>query len=616
MRRVTLLFVSVAVSWTAVASARGAEQATRRMDEVVVTATKSKTPAKEVTRAVTVVEGEGLSESRPLVVDALREVPGVFVRRTGQAGRSTSLVLRGASVTQAQVVVDGAHVASPTLGFFDFQFMAPGNLERIEILRGPASVLYGADAMAGVVNLVTKRGEGPLSGSYTQEIGNRNTFREMASAQAGMGNWHLTGSASRFDTSGVSQNDDFGSSAYSAHVGYDFSSDNKLDFSVQHNLTVLGLDDGAFRPDPNRIDRFRQTIGSGTWENRWTSWWSQTFRVSSQLDNSIDNDPSNGGTEANALSKLDTQRVGAEWRNFFTPVQWDKVTLGFEFEDRGADRRTGGANQNFSKSQQTKAVYLQNQWNPVEPLTVLTGVRQFRESAFGSDRVWDASTSYFFDSLGLKLRGGYGEGFRVPTLNELYFPNFGNTALGPEKSKTVEVGLDQALWNDLLAWAVTFHRTNFHDLIQIVRTSPTTSAPMNVGKVRVEGIELEAEVRPTREWTLKGSYTATSAHERAPGKEELLRIPNNTFGMGVRYAPGRWEVRLDGLLISSREESVTGGRVKMEGYPKLDLYAAYRFKDWLKGYVRVENLTNRNYVEIIGFPSEGITGILGVTVEK
>ena len=243
-----------------------------RMEEVVVTATKSKIPAKEVTRAVSVVDGKGLAESRPLVVDALREVPGVYVRRTGQPGRSTSLVLRGASVTQAQVVVDGAHVASPTLGFFDFQFFSPAELERIEVLRGPASVLYGADAMAGVVNLVTRRGEGPLSGSYTQEVGNRNTFREMASAQAGVGNWHLSGSASRFDTSGVSQNDDFGSSSYSARVGYDFSEENKLDFSVRHNLTVLGLDDGAFRPDPNRVDRFRQTVGSATWENRWASW--------------------------------------------------------------------------------------------------------------------------------------------------------------------------------------------------------------------------------------------------------------------------------------------------------------------------------------------------------
>lgn len=588
------------------------------MDEVVVSATKSKTPAKEITRAVTIVDaqGENLSESRPLAVDALRDVPGVYVRRSGQAGRTTSLVLRGASVTQAQIVVDGARLGSPTQGFFDFQFLSPLEVERIEVMRGPASVLYGADAMAGVVSFVTRRGDGPLTGRYTQEVGSRSTFREMASAQAGVGNWHLSGSASRSNTDGVSDNDEFGNTTYSARVGYDFAPDNTLDVTVRHSLTSLGLDDGAFRPDPNHTGRFRQTMGSAVWEDEWAPWWTQSFRFSTQVDNNIDSDPSNGGgiQEANPLSKLSTERYGAEWRNLFTPVEWDKITLGFEFEDREADRRQGGANQNFSKAQQTRAVYVQNQWNPIDALTILTGVRQFRESAFGSDRVMDASASYFFDSLGLKLRGGYGEGFRVPTLNELYFPNFGNENLGPETSETIEFGWDHAL-TQIWDWAVTFHRTNYQNLIQNTRVGAVT-IPLNVGKVRAEGIEVWTELRPTVNWTLRGSYTLTSAHEGAQGREELLRIPNNTFGATLRYATTKWEARLDGLVISKREEStVSPSRQKAEGYPKLDFYAAYQFKEWLKGYLRVDNLTNRNYVEIIGFPTEGITGVLGVTVE-
>ena len=586
------------------------------MKDVVVTATKSKLPAREVTRAVTVVEGKDLPESSgPLVAESLRDIPGTFVRRSGPAGRTTALILRGASTTQVQVVLDGAHVGSTTLGTFDFQSLSPDNLERIEVMRGPASVLYGSEAMAGVVNLTTRRGEGPWSGSYAQEVGNRNTLREMAEMQGAVKNWHFSGSADRFDTSGLSQNDDFRNSSFSGRVGCDFTPDNKLDVSVHHSLFTVGLDDGAFRPDPNRIDRGRSTIGSVQWENRWTPWWTQTVRFSPEVDNLIDNDPSNSGTEADSLSKLDTARYGAEWRNHFTPVDWDTLTAGLEYEDREANRRTGGANQNFSKAQNTKAGYLQNQWNPTQALTVLTGIRQFRESAFGSDHVWDASASYFFDAIGLKLRGGFGEGFRVPTLNELFFPNFGNPALGPEKSKTVEVGFDQTLVNDILSWSTTLHRTDYDDLIQIVRVG-TNFAPVNVGKARVDGIETEMEWHPAKPWTAKGTYTITTAHDNAT-QDELLRIPNQTAGLGLGYKQGRWEAKLDGLMVSSREESTgTNSRNKIEGYFKLDFYASCRIKEWLQAYLRIQNLTNRNYQEILGFPSEGFTWVLGMRVRK
>lgn len=594
-------------------SAQGAwaEEGVTRFDKVVVTATKGKTPNKEVTRAVTVVGGEGLGETEGgQVVDGLRAVPGVFVRQSGTTGRTTSLVMRGASATQVQVTVDGAHVASPTTGFFDFNNFAPDNLQKVEVLRGPGSVLYGSDAMAGVVNFETRRGEGPLSGSYTQEVGSWDTWREVASLQAGVGKWHLSGSASRLDTEGLSDNDEFANTNLSGRVGYDFGPDHTLDVTVRNILSIVGIDDGAFRPDPNRRDRSRETIGSARWHSPVTPWWSQSVRLSADVANLIDNDPSDRAGNANSLFKLDTERYGAEWMNRFTPAEWDTVTAGFEFEDREADNRS------FSKAQTTRAVYLQNQWNPTEALTVLTGGRFFHESAFGGDHVLDASAAYFLAPLDLKLRGGYGQGFRSPTLNELFFPNFGNANLKPEKSETMEAGVEQSLLNDLLGWSATFFRTNYENLIQITKIDAVTFAPINVGKARVDGMELEANLGPWERWSCKGSFTHLEANDRATG-DELLRIPKNTLGLSLGFAPEKWEVRLDGLLVSSREESTgTNARNKTEGYFKLDLYGAYRVKEWLRGFVRVENLTNRNYAEVLGFPAAGVTATVGVTVEK
>ena len=587
------------------------------MEEVVVTATKAKTPAKEVTRAVSVIPAERLSAAKGGFVSyGLSDVPETLVRRSGSIGRTTAVVVRGASATQVHVTLDGAHIASPTLGSFDFNHFTPDNLERIEVLRGPGSALYGSDAMGGVINLVSQRGEGPFKFSYTQEGGGQATTREAGSFQGATGKWHLSGAASRIDSAGLSQNDDYQNMNLSTRVGYDFTGGTMLDLSLRQIFAIVGIDDGPFRPDPNRRNRERQTIATANVESPITSWWSQTWRVSSSIGSLIDSDPSNGGTEANALSKLSTERYGLEWKNHFSPVEWDKMTLGFEFEDREADRRTGGANQNFSKAQTTRSVYLQNQWNPTDPLTLVAGGRFFRESAFGSDQVFEASAAYFLAPWNLKARGGWGQGFRVPSLNELFFPNFGNPALGPERSQTFEGGLDQVILDGKVSWSATAFRSDYRDLIQIARISPTASAPQNVGRSRIDGVEGEVELKPWKFWTFTGSYTHLEANER-PSGEELLRIPKNTAGFSVGCAPGKWEARLEGSRVSSREESVaTNRREKTKGYLRFDFYGQYRFVPWMKGYLRVENLTNTHYSEVLGFPANDFLATVGVTIER
>ncbi len=594
-----------------------AEQPTR-LEQVIVTASKAKTPAKRVTRSVSVIPAEQLSAAEEkFVSDPLSEVPGTLVRRSGSIGRTTAVVIRGSNPAQVHVTLDGAHVASPTLGSFDFNNIAPDNLERIEVLRGPGSTLYGSDAMGGVINLVTRRGEGPFTFSYTQEVGSMETTREAASFQGAAGKWHLSGSASRMDSAGLSQNDDVQNTNLSARIGRDFSDQARMDLSLRHFFAVVGIDDGAFRPDPNRRDRERQTIVSARLENPVTSWWSQAWRISSSIGNLIDSDPSNGGTEKDSLSKLDTERYGAEWMNRFTPVPWDALTAGFEFEDREADRRTGGADQNFSKAQTTRALYLQNEWRPWNPLTVVAGARFFRESAFGSDQVFDASAAYFFAPWNLKLRGGWGQGFRVPSLNELFFPGFGNPNLFAEKGATVEAGLDHLLFDGKVSWSGSVFRTDFKDLIQIVQLTPTASQPQNIGRSRIDGVEGELEIKPWNPWVLRGSYTHLEANER-PSQEELLRIPKNTAGFSVGAVPSKkWEARLEGLLVGSREESTgTNSRNKTKGYLKLNLFAQIRFAPWIKAFLRVENLTNRKYSEVLGFPAADTAAYFGVTLER
>ncbi len=616
MRSAGLWAIVFLVGWGGVEMTEAEEPS--RLEEVVVSATKARTPAKRVTRAVSVIPGERLNVVKGgFLQEGLSDVPETLVRRSGSIGRTTAVVIRGASDRQVHVTIDGAHVASPTLGSFDFNHITPDNLERMEVLRGQGSTLYGSDAMGGVISLVTKRGEGPMSVSYAQEFGGQDTFREVASLEGAIGKWHLSGSASRMDSDGLSQNDDYQNTNLSTRIGYDFSDRTRLDLSVRHIFAIVGLDDGPFRPDPNRRNRDRQTISTARLETELFPWWSQLWRLSASIGNLVDSDPSNGGTEASALTKLDTERYGAEWMNRFTPVEWDTVTVGFEFEDREADRRTGGANQNFSKAQTTRAIYAQNEWRPWDPLTVVTGARFLRESAFGAEQVFDASAAYFWAPANLKLRGGWGQGFRVPSLNELFFPNFGDPNLRPEKSRTFEIGAEQVLFEDRLSWSGTLFRTDFKDLIQFTRVSPTRSAAQNVGRSRIEGAELELELKPWEAWTLTGSYTHLEANER-PSLEELVRVPKNTMAFTIGYSPSqRWETRLEGLLVSSREESTaTNARNRTKGYLKFDLFAQVRIRGCLRAHLRVENLFNRKYSEVLGFPANGTLVTVGATVER
>ena len=162
----------------ALAASAAAAQEMKQGDPVVVTATKIETPAEQLGASVSVIPGEEIDTRRyPTVDEALRGVPGVDVRRSGSFGKTTAISIRGASPSQVQVLVDGMRVKSPTLGQIDLSDLSPELIERIEVIRGPQSTLYGADAIGGVVNILTRKGKGPFSLWATQEVGNYETLR-------------------------------------------------------------------------------------------------------------------------------------------------------------------------------------------------------------------------------------------------------------------------------------------------------------------------------------------------------------------------------------------------------------------------------------------------------
>jgi len=216
MQRVLLIVVGIVLATAPVAGAEGV----KGLEPVVVTARKTETSASQLGASVTVVtEDDFKTYHYPTVDEALRQVPGVEIRRSGSFGKTTAITIRGANTKQVQVLVDGVRVKSPTLGEVDLSDIAPDMIERIEIIRGPQSTLYGPDAIGGVINIITKKGTGPFSGYFSQEAGNYDTHATRAGFSGAWGLFDYALSGSHLESHGQFQNDRSEQNALSLALG-------------------------------------------------------------------------------------------------------------------------------------------------------------------------------------------------------------------------------------------------------------------------------------------------------------------------------------------------------------------------------------------------------------
>src|SRR2546428_516779 len=404
---VTMVALALAVSTAAAQEVKQTPEV-KHTEPVVVTATKVETPREQLGASVTVIgEDELKTYNYSEFQEVMRQVPGVDVQRFGGLGRNSSIRIRGANPNQVQVLVDGMRVKSPTLGSAELSEISLDAIERIEVVRGPQSTLYGANAIGGVVNVITKKGAGPVQSTVHLQAGSYATFREQANVQGSYGGFNFNLSGSRYDTEGYLRrfkNDDAEQTAFAGRVGYDFPWKGEL--SVTGRYTKLEADLPI----------------------------SSTFTKPTLLD-------------PNAQQQNDTWLYNVAY----------KQTDGEALPPRG-------------------------------------------------------SVALLVKEIGTKLRGGWARGFRAPTINDLLFPGFGNTALKPEHSESWEAGLDQKVWQNRLRFGTTYFHNAFRDLIQSSPApgSPFGFLPKNVARA------------PTRGW---GSYVAPArlhwvlrtAHHTLPG---------------------------------------------------------------------------------------------------
>jgi len=596
----------------------------RTSDPVVITANKVDTPVSETGAAVTVItENDFKTYHYATVGDALRSVPGVDIRRSGSLGKTTSISIRGASPNQVQVLLDGVRVKSPTLGQAELADISPDLIERIEVVRGPQSTLYGADAIGGVVNIITKKGRGaPFSATLEEQVGNYGTWVNRASAS---GQWKILDysiAGSYAESNGQFKNDNSDQKALSGRLGLTLPFNSTLAFIARWNKTDSDLPVKFICCGPLAVQPFidvNQQQQSETLtltlegRTRPVEWWESRGRISYFENSQGFQDPVDPGYAFDFpfFAQINVQRREAEWINAFHIGKWSTSTVGLEYiHEEGENKGT------FKSRTHTQSVFFEQQLRFFQRLFITGGVRVDDHSAFGTQVTERGSVAFMIRETGTRLRGGAGTGFRAPTLNDLFFPNFSNPSLKPETSFSWEAGLDQTFWGERIRLGLTYFYNKFEDLIRFVpiNTFPFVAA-INVARARTEGVEASGEIDILRNLVGTVNYTYTDSEDLSTDRW-LIREPQHRWNFGLTWEPIRRLSLFTQVHVITRQfESATAGYNR--GHARVDIGGTFRALDrygWLQSLdltLRVNNLFNEGYAEVRGFPALGTNFLFG-----
>ncbi|MCS6927582.1 MAG: TonB-dependent receptor, partial [Candidatus Binatia bacterium] len=571
------------------------------------------------------------------VADVLRTVPGLGVVQSGSRGTATSVFIRGAESDQALVLIDGVEVNSPTAGAFDFSNLTTDNIERIEILRGSGGTLYGSQAVGGVINILTKKGEGTPTASVSAEGGNGATHREVFTFSGSHGRVGLSGAASYLQSEGFRKfNDDYRNVSTNLRLDVTPVPQGWLRGFFRYSGAEVGLfnnNNFLAGPDPDARQRSDFVLLKGEWEHALARGLSYRLAGAYVRDNLRFFDAPDAFEPGSfTVSRIPVELATGELQVNYAWRDLSLTTVGFEFEERSADVRSNssfGASA-YDKSRNNFSYYLQEQLRLLhERLFIIGGLRVDDNEDFGSEVSPSWSLAYLVTRTGTKLKGGFAEGFRAPNFNELFFPHFGNPDLQPERSSEWNVGVEQALWGQRVVVEVAYFTRRVKGLIEAVLVDPQTFTfqAQNVGRVDVQGVEVIPTLRVLPGLTLSGNVTYLD-FDTQPGRR-ILRRPSTQGGVIVNYQRRRVRHAED-LLTVTLNLRVVGGREDVEPptgmfrrnpmYARTDVAVSYTFPSplWpasqLTVYGKIVNLFDRSYQEVLGFRSPPLHYLAGVKV--
>ena len=639
--------------------------------DFVVTPTRTPQAISRAGSAVTVITAEEIAKESPRgVADLLRRSPGLSVTESGGPGSSTTVRIRGAESRHTLVLIDGVRVTDPSQASaeFDFAQLVPTDIERIEVLRGPQSALYGSDAIGGVINIITRKGRGAPRFSVSTEAGSYSSKGVRAAVSGGTGPLSYAFSLSGYDTAGFSrygyrigriertrlwplEADATKRLGASGRVSLALTKDIEIEVGGYASLNNAQYDAGFgdFPDTPSEAEQrlyqgytrftalafdgiLRNTIllSAGRTQRDYkdisyfgvplTTTWNRDGYVGDRFAGEYQGDLKLGGFGLLTVgARLERERLNSESRSVLpvpTPLQ--------ETNDASALTRSAYAIYQTSLWQNLHLSF-GGRIDDVESHRGLCGRNGVCELPTRSPTendtfaTWRATAAYEIPESGTTLRASLGTGAKTPTLFQQFDPTYGTPGLSAERSIGFDAGIDQRFLDDRVTLSATVFGNRFRDLIDFSFDPAVCPADnpfgcyLNVARARSAGVEVSANIDLVPQWLrLRTAYTHLEAYDVTPDPltgrvdpKRLARRPRDEARVGLTFTPVRNLSIEPTLVLVGPRFSSTGEKDKLASYARLDVYADYRINETFSVFARAENLNGARYEEIRGYGTAG-----------
>lgn len=552
MRRIVVYIAAAALTAVAAQAVRADDEGLK-LSPVVVTATKTEKDPKDVTQSVTVITAEDIKKSGATnAAEVIQASTSAFVRDNGPQGAKNSVSIRGSSSAQVLVLLDGKRLNSSREGGYDLSTLpvSLNEIERIEVLRGPSSALYGADAVGGVVNIITRKPQ--MSRTSVSGLVGSHGYDSISLGQSGReGRMYYSMSASRETSDGFRPNSDLDRKTIGSKIGFEITSGSSLEFTINHIGKEIGAPGPIISPSPLARQRSRGTISGLSYLMKVSD--DVTMKITSHQNRDIlqFDDPGSTPPSNRHASEARSSEVQFDW----LMNSWNAVTAGYEIRRDSVDSTSSG-----DHAASLGAVYVQDEVSVGEALIFVFGGRHDNHSIYGDKFSPRASARYLIASSGTLIRASAGKSYRAPTFNDLYWPysistytfgtppvtytyiTQGNPNIHPETAKEYEIGIEQPV-SKKGNLRLTGFRRKVKDLIDWAETQlgPTTYEynPTNIGRARIAGAEFESKFRlfDFVTWTI--NYTYMNPVDELTGDKIYYTIPRDQMKTSLNGELGK-----------------------------------------------------------------------------
>jgi len=570
------------------------------LNDIVVTASRVEQQRSKVIGDITVIERPAIERmGAGSFTDLLRLQPGVQISSNGGAGTSSNIFLRGTNDQHVVVLVDGLRINSATLGTTSYENLPLSQIDRVEILRGPASSLYGADAIGGVIQIFTRKNASASPNiNAAAGVGSYNTKTAEAGLNAGYKNLRYginvssmesdSFSAKRIRNNAFDRDDDgYRNLSVSAYTDLTIKDGHSLGLQFFESKATSHFDSGF----DNTINRTLQSYAI-TSKNQLSDAWHSTFKYGMGKDDSDssarpNNNPNSTSFNPSGISTFSTEQKQIFWQNQIK-LPLGSLTLAYERLEQNV-ASFSNVKTRYSKQRNNDSFlvsYLLDHNNHALQLSL----REDHNTQFGSFVTGGAGYGYRF-SPAWRVNASYGNAFKAPTFNQLFFPNFGNENLNPEKSDNVEAGLHYETAK--LRAGVTVFKNNIRDLIEF-SGPPTGTNPVNVAKAEITGATLVGDWNLSDNLLLMANVTIQSPKNEKT--DQLLIRRGNRYGtISLLHQIGDFQWGAEVTASSVRYNNAANTKV-MPGYALLNLSASYKLNPEWKLEGRANNLLDKDYV--------------------